>query len=927
MRRIVLLILLLLPLAAVAQSPFSNEFRKEVVSLLRQGGRSETDRVVTSGELYQLFQHPTNEYRPFVRWWWNGDKVDSAELCRELRLLREAGIGGVEINPIEFPRRCDSVGIPSLTWLSDPWVTALKSALDEAQRLDMQCDLLVGSGWPFGNEQLPMEDRAQVMLTYAVELVGGDTITLLKKDIFRAIDPQVTVANPDRTFELVSLTLTPDSISSLDQAKDVSSCCRGDSIQLALPKGRYVLYCLVKCRSFASVINGAPGASGPILDHLNADAVARYLDQMSGILEAHLGPMKVYLRGYFVDSMELEGSNWTSDFAEQFLRRRGYDLMPYMPLISFKVGRLGEVSSYQYGARKSPDFEKQLRNVRRDYEITKAELFHERYTQTFLDWCRRQGVKSRAQAYGRGFFPYESSLGFDIPEGESWTTNYLRHRVGEEMPDEDYRRGRAYTMIDKYVSSAAHLMGRREVSAEEMTNTYRVFHTSLELLKLGSDMSAISGITHSVWHGFNYNPPEAGFPGWVQYGSYYSEQNPWWPFFRCLNDYRARTSVLLQHGELQSRIAILLPTEQLWGECGVQTEPFPNYPKGSIYEVPQLLWEAVHKCGANCDFISRSVLDQARVKDGKLLCGAKTYDYLLTMDLDSIGAKSPVLQRLKRKGKVVEVPNSPDRDYLSWYAQKQSELNLPHDVEILRPDRFLLQNHLMLDDGSHLFHLVNAHIDQPLADTLVFPQEIWRDRTLWIYDANEGVRYRLPIQEGRLPISLGPAESLLLVFNFDTMGFDYPPVMSQQNTFSVNKDWTITLRHSVTGQVDTLCNRFLRDFAKDSLFDDFMGTITYQTTIELDSNIMPSTLHLGMVCHIAELQVNGHDCGLCWFGDPIFDISEAIRPGFNTIEVKVTTLMGNYMRTLADNKVVQNFVLNRKVPPVSLGLIGPVKLW
>jgi hypothetical protein len=105
----------------------------------------------------------------------------------------------------------------------------------------------------------------------------------------------------------------------------------------------------------------------------------------------------------------------------------------------------------------------------------------------------------------------ESSLGYDIPEGESWTTNWLQHRLGEEMGDEDYRRGRGYTMINKYVSSAAHLTGKKLVSAEEMTNTYIVFNATLELLKIGSDMSAISGTTHSIWHGFNYSPPEAPF--------------------------------------------------------------------------------------------------------------------------------------------------------------------------------------------------------------------------------------------------------------------------------------------------------------------------------------------------------------------------------------------------------------------------------
>ena len=59
------------------------------------------------------------------------------------------------------------------------------------------------------------------------------------------------------------------------------------------------------------------------------------------------------------------------------------------------------------------------------------------------------------------------------------------------------------------------------MSAEEMTNTYTVFNATLEFLKIGSDMSAISGTTHPIWSGYNYTPPEAPFPGWVRYGSYY----------------------------------------------------------------------------------------------------------------------------------------------------------------------------------------------------------------------------------------------------------------------------------------------------------------------------------------------------------------------------------------------------------------------
>jgi hypothetical protein len=61
------------------------------------------EEILTCEELYQEFKQPASEYRPFVRWWWNGDKVEAEELVRELHLLKEAGIGGVEINPIAFP--------------------------------------------------------------------------------------------------------------------------------------------------------------------------------------------------------------------------------------------------------------------------------------------------------------------------------------------------------------------------------------------------------------------------------------------------------------------------------------------------------------------------------------------------------------------------------------------------------------------------------------------------------------------------------------------------------------------------------------------------------------------------------------------------------------------------------------------------------
>ena len=103
------------------------------------------------------FAEPAMEDRPFVRWWWNGNRIEDGELVRELHLLKEAGIGGVEINPIETPYGADTTGTRALQLLSDEWIDRLETTFREAERLGMRCDLLLGSGWPFGAETLPME--------------------------------------------------------------------------------------------------------------------------------------------------------------------------------------------------------------------------------------------------------------------------------------------------------------------------------------------------------------------------------------------------------------------------------------------------------------------------------------------------------------------------------------------------------------------------------------------------------------------------------------------------------------------------------------------------------------------------------------------------------------------------------------------------
>lgn len=171
----------------------------------------------TSNDIDRLFSSPEMQNRPFVRWWWNGDRVEPSEIIREIGIMHEAGIGGVEISPIEFPSGADTVGRKALEYLSPEWLECLQTAFDETKRLGMYCDLLIGSGWPFGSESLPKEDRASILITTADSL-SSRHLEISKFALIKQADPLTTVTNPRRTAEVLKAMLVPQGIGSLEDA-------------------------------------------------------------------------------------------------------------------------------------------------------------------------------------------------------------------------------------------------------------------------------------------------------------------------------------------------------------------------------------------------------------------------------------------------------------------------------------------------------------------------------------------------------------------------------------------------------------------------------------------------------------------------------------------------------------------------------------
>lgn len=928
---------------------------------------SDPSKQVSSGNAYyDQFRNPEAKYRPFVRWWWNGDKVNANELRRELHLLKDAGIGGVEINPVGFPGGADDMGIPSIPWLSKEWIDMLKVAFDQASKLDMTCDLIVGSGWPFGGEFLQGDERGQVMVVGVEKLSGPQEYTTSVFSLLKEADPAISKPYSGRVPHLLSLQLVPEPLGSLDQVIDLSDKINEkEAFTIQIPEGKYALYALVRIDSFGAVISGAPGAQGPTLNHLDSTAVKKYLNHMSDAIQAQLGPLAQYIRSLFTDSMELEGANWSSDFAAEFKKRRGYDIMPYLQYTMFKTGGMGNVLDYNYAVEMTPEFKEMIDRMRYDVELTKAEMFRDRFTIPYTNWCRQLGVKSRAQAYGRGFFPLESGMYYDIPEGESWTTNWLQHRIGEEMSNEEYRAGRAYTMVNKYITSAAHLTGKRLISAEEMTNTYRVFNATPEFLKIGSDQNAQVGITHSVWHGFNYSPPEAPFPGWVRYGSYYSEKNNWWRYFNCLNTHRARVASQLQNADMYADIAILMPVSDMWTTMGMQNEPFPS----SINKPYQsLVWEAMNKNGNGTDYISEPLICASTISDGMLHYGPRSYKNLFLVGVESMNPET--LAKLyefaqqgghifcvetvpykslgwkdheKRDAEVkawieklqampeqfIHLEKPTDNDFITWYAGVQKQYGITPTVQIESPDPFVMANLFVRDDGSRIYFFTNTHLHNSHQTKLTFPQEATR-MNAWVWNLDNGERYRLPLDKaGAMTLDLGPADARMIVFDRDNnkKAPVWAPLPTSGADSTTLSDWSLEFHHSLEHWIKTATTDTLKDL-KDTEWKSFTGDVVYRTDVEVDDP-EGMVLNLGKVYGVASLKVNGVDCGTSWYGRRIYDLSKVLHKGWNRIEVTVTTTMGNYLQTWKENRIAQQWTNRpgRPQPVQSMGMAGPVTLY
>ena len=915
-------------------------------------------------DLFVGFQDPPAEARPFVRWWWNGNRIKKEVLDKQLASLKSVGFGGVEINPIAMPVAPETSD-QSLVWMSDAWIDMVVHACEKTQDLGMIADMIAGTGWPFGGEFLAQDETCQRMVTDVIPIKSGEFININEADLIARYqrkfkENRVERHNSSRTkYSLASISLVPTQCNSVEEIITLKEFVDSSgNVQYAVPSaaGEYYLSYQLLQQDFRDVTVGAPGGAGPVMDHYKKEMTQAYLNRMKKISVRSGVPLSDLIRALFCDSIEVSGANWSDGFSVLFYNTYGYSLDPWMPFVFYQGHQ--DYSNSTYSAQFSEAFKNQLKRVRFDYNKLLVETFLDNFTKTYKTFCEENGILCRYQAYGTPFLMgmLDGYMLADIPESNNWI--YIAEMKGDTFQWSQHRGDKIWNL---YASSAAHLTAKKITSCEAMTNTTGVFKTTLEEIKQHDDMNFITGINHTVLHGYNYSPDDVPFPGWIRYGAYFSEQNPWWKHLRNWVDYNARLSYVFQNSQPKKSIAILGPTLDVWGDKGLAREPFHLEPQ-YLYK----LWEPISQLGYSCDYINQNVLATSTVRDGIISYGDMEFKVLVLASIESIdtAALKPLKEFVASGGKLIVIDGLPNKatgfkdfqandamvvdamnkikehyassivsvkqpkslnSLLVWTKNVLESTALSPDVEISNPSENVFQIHQSTPDKElYFFTNVNrkttVRFDAKFPITDKYPYK-------WNPETGERTPFSFAGAPNELEITLEPLASLLLVFEAEKPARkpkNINPVLA--SSIVIESNWNV-LGNRVDGTRFTWEMEQLSNFgaSKDDTQNAFAGELIYKTQIDIKDTY--THLDLGEVNEgITALYINGKKVGKRWYGKAIYPVGDVLKVGKNEIEIRYTTVLANYCMYIDNNMVnrwTRSYKKNGKIP---LGIEGPVKL-
>ena len=884
-------------------------------------------------DLQRSFMRPPDDARIMMRWWWFGPAVTKAELEREMQQMKAGGIGGFEVQPV-YPLVLDDPekGIKTSPFLSDGFIDALRFTSEKARELGLRFDLTLGSGWPFGGPMVTVDNASgklryeHVKIDPAAKFVKQPSIGAGEK-LLAVFLARVEGAGFD-----------PRSILELTNIKDGL---------VALPDhsaGPHEVLFFISSRSGMQVKRPAVGGEGFVLDHLNRVATDMYLKTVGDRLMQAFPTNPPH--AVFCDSLEVYGADWSSDFLEEFQRRRGYDLKPHLPAL---VNDLGP----------------ETKALRRDWGLTLTELLNERFLAPMQQWSKQHRTLFRVQDYGVPAAALSSNAYADLPEGEGaqWKT----------------------LSATRWASSASHIYGRGVTSSETWTWLHSPSFRATPLdMKAEADRHFLMGINQLIGHGWPYTAPGVEYPGWRFYAAgAYSEQNPWWIVMPDLSGYLQRLSYLMRQGKPQNDVALYLPN----------ADAYAGFSAGRVHLIDaerELVGEkvmpAIFEAGYNVDFFDDTILAGAKISPGVLSLGASDHRVVVLPGVERmpLGSLKKLDAFVKSGGIVVATGRLPSTvPGMQAADMEQAELKtivtrlftgstpsvkfVPKEEDLgpvlnnlLQPDAAITPSgkdfgvvHRKTADADIYFvaNTSNKTQNVQIAFRSSGKPEVWDAITGRFVGAtvikNAGSRTEISLD-------FEPYRSHVVVFTSQSSAPNAIAYSHTAASIDLNSDWSVAFGTQPPVQVAKL-----RSWADGEATRYFSGTASYERSIELSDEFLRSgkvieldlgepielpvqPLRNGMqtwidppVREAAVIYVNGQRAGSLWSPPYRLDVTSLLRPGKNALRIVVGNTALNYMagRKLPDYRLLNLRYGERfqpqdmdKIQVLPSGLTGSVSL-
>ncbi|HXH99617.1 MAG TPA: hypothetical protein VNI52_05080 [Sphingobacteriaceae bacterium] len=282
-----------------------------------------------------------------------------------------------------------------------------------------------------------------------------------------------------------------------------------------------------------------------------------------------------------------------------------------------------------------------------------------------------------------------------------------------------------------------------------------------------------------------------------------------------------------------------------------------------------------------------------------------------------------VVDRIKKiksiNSKKVGFYPSPANDMISWFKNIQEKFLIEPYIKFSSPDAFVNQVHYKQGEKD-IFFIANYNTGKPYSGKIRFSI---KNKAAYVWNPENGDKYILDLlTDQQYDLNLGAGESKLIVFEKANKG-NRITIPKTTQAYQIKERWNLQLQH-INGEKSNIESINLVDFKNNQIVKSFAGTISYKTSVQVNNFKDYNYLDLGEIYGVSELMVNDVSLGVKWYGQHRYNLQNALRKGRNEIRITVTSGVGNYTKSLKENKVAQRWTATQELQ--SIGIMGPVTL-